>query len=209
MTLRLVETALDGAGQAGAETEVVDLARFRINECKGCGACYKTGRCPQDDDFGYVMDRIASADGVVLGSPAYFDSVTPRMITLMDRMSDAIHCQLLRGRYGCSVCTTGSGGESRVIGYMNDFLIACGASVTGGTGVAVGSDPGAIDRAAEAAHTMGRDLAAAIREKRACSDQAGRHRVIVNWLRRRVVANKELWAHDYFYWAQQGWLLSE
>ncbi|OPY28925.1 MAG: Iron-sulfur flavoprotein [Methanocella sp. PtaU1.Bin125] len=209
MTLRLVETALEGARQAGAEVEVVDLASLRIHDCKGCGACYKTGRCPQDDDFGYVMGRIAAADGVVLGSPAYFDSVTPRMMTLMDRMSDAIHCQRLRGRYGCSVCPAGTGGEGRVVGYMNGFLVACGASVTGGTGAALGSDPGAIDRAAEAAHAMGMDLAAAIREKRVYPDQADRHRAIMKWLRCRIVANKEPWAHDYFYWAQQGWLLSD
>lgn len=207
-TLRLVEAALEGARQAGAAVEIVDIAKLRINDCKDCGICHRKGRCEQDDDYCYVLDRIAGSDGIVLGSPAYFDSVTARMKTLMDRMSDVIHCQQLRGKYGFSVCTTGSSGEDRVINYMNDFLITCGACVTGGAGAAIGRDPHAIDRAAEMAHTMGTDLVAAIREKRAYPDQADRHRVVMKWLGERIVANKKSWAHDYFYWAQQGWIQS-
>ncbi len=205
-TLRLMEAVLGGAGQAGAEAEIVDITKLRINYCKGCGTCYSKGRCGQDDDFGYVLDKIAGSDGIVLGSPAYFDSVTAQMKTLMDRMSDVIHCRQLIGKYGFSVCTTGSSGEDLVINYMNDFLIMCGAFVTGGVGAAVSTDPRPMDKAAKAARAMGKDLAAAIREKRAYPEQEASQREIRIHLGERIRANKECWAYDYLYWAQRGWL---
>ena len=170
----------------GLSVEIVDITKLRINYCKGCGTCYGKGRCGQDDDFCYVMDRIAGSDGIVLGSPAYFDSVTAQMKTLMDRMSDVIHCQQLRGKYGCSVCTTGSSGEGLVISYMNDFLIMCGAFVTGGTGAAIGNDTHSLDCATVAAHAMGKDLVAAIQEKRTYADQADRQQENRKRLRGRI-----------------------
>jgi multimeric flavodoxin WrbA len=205
-TLRLIEAALAGAGQAGAEVEIIDITKLQINYCKGCGTCYSKGRCGQDDDFCYVLDKITDSDGIVLGSPAYFDSVTAQMKTLMDRMSDAIHCQQLSGKYGFAVCTTGSSGEGPVTNYMNDFLIMCGAFVTGGVGAAVGIDPCSMDRASKTAYAMGKDLVIAVREKRAYPEQEDRQRKIRKWLRERILANKEPWAHDYFYWTQQGWI---
>ncbi len=205
-TLRLVEAALAGAEDDGASVKIVDITKLRINYCKGCGTCYGKGRCGQDDDFSYILDRIAGSDGIVLGSPAYFDSVTAQTKTLMDRMSDVIHCQRLRGKYGCSVCTTGSSGEDLVINYMNDFIIMCGAFVTGGTGAAIGNDMQSIDIAIAAAHAMGKDLVAAIREKRVYPEQEDRQQQIRKRLRSRIVANKESWAYDYFYWERQGWI---
>ncbi|MGA9139561.1 MAG: flavodoxin family protein [Methanocella sp.] len=203
-TLRLMESALAGASQAGAAVEIIDITKLRINYCRGCGTCYSKGVCMQDDDYSYVLDKIAGSDGIVLGSPAYFDSVTAQMKTLMDRMSDVIHCQQLSGKYGFAVCTTGSSGESRVIDYMSDFLVMCGAFATGGVGAAIGSDSRSLDRAADSAHAMGKDLVAAIREKRTYPEQEDRQRKVRKWLREKILANKDSWAHDYFYWTQQG-----
>ena len=57
-TLQLVKSVLKGAESEGAETELVDLYKLRIEYCTGCGACYATGECPQLDDFEELFDRI-------------------------------------------------------------------------------------------------------------------------------------------------------
>jgi len=54
-----------------------------------------------------IFGKIMNADGVVLGAPNYINSVPAPMKALFERLSDAIHCQMLTGRFGCSVCTTG------------------------------------------------------------------------------------------------------
>jgi multimeric flavodoxin WrbA len=205
-TLRLMEAAIEGASQAGAETEIIDITKLRINFCKGCGACYNHGKCEQDDDFSYVMDKMLKADGIVLGSPSYMDSVTGQMKTLMDRMSDAIHCHQFSGKYGMSVCTTGSSGAELVVNYMNTFLINCGATVIGGATAAVGQKPGSINEAMETAYLMGKDLVAAIREQRTYPEQEAIHKKYREMFGESIKANKEKWAHDYLHWVQRGWV---
>ena len=47
----LVRNALAGAREAGAETSEIFLADCRIEFCRDCRACMKTGRCVINDDF--------------------------------------------------------------------------------------------------------------------------------------------------------------
>ena len=103
-TLRLVNAVLEGAKEEGAETELLDLYQQRIEFCNACGTCYATGECTLLDDFPDICNRIMDADGIVLGAPNYIDSVPAKMKALFDRMADAIHCQMLTGKFGCSVC---------------------------------------------------------------------------------------------------------
>ena len=205
-TLRLMEAAIEGASQAGATVEIIDITRLRINFCKGCGTCYNQGKCDHDDDFSYVMDKLIRSDGIIFGSPSYIDSVTGQMKTLIDRMSDVAHCQQFSGKYGMSVCTTGSSGAELVVAYMNNFLIGCGATVVGGASAAIGQKPGSINDAAEKSYLLGKDLVAAFNESRTYPMQEAVHRKNREIFGERVRANKEKWAHDYLYWVQKGWV---
>ena len=112
-TLRLTNAVLAGAKEEGAETEFIDLYTLRIEYCTACGTCYATGECTLLDDFSDLFDRIMNADGIVLGAPNYIDSVPAPMKALFDRMADAIHCQMLTGKFGCSVCTAGGPGRPK------------------------------------------------------------------------------------------------
>ena len=115
-TLRLVNAVLAGAKEEGAETELVDIYTLRIEYCTACGTCYAKGECTLPDDFPDLFDRMMNAEGIVLGAPNYVDCVPAPMKALFDRMADAIHCQMLTGKFGCSVCTAGGSGEAEVVG---------------------------------------------------------------------------------------------
>jgi multimeric flavodoxin WrbA len=91
-TLELVQAVLDGAKAAGADVELVDVCKLKIDYCNACGVCYAEGKCIHEDDFEDQYHKILECDGLVLGSPVYFRSVTAQLKTLIDRMSDAIHC---------------------------------------------------------------------------------------------------------------------
>ena len=92
-----------------------------------------------------LFGKIMNADGVVLGAPNYIDSVPAPMKALFDRLSDAIHCQMLTGKFGCSVCTAGGGGDDEVLKYMNGVLMNLGITVVGSIGVVIGRDPSALE----------------------------------------------------------------
>jgi len=68
-TRMLMRWVLAGAADAGAETELIDLADIQIEACSACESCSLTGRCVLMDDFPLLYGRLIGADGVVFGSP--------------------------------------------------------------------------------------------------------------------------------------------
>jgi len=81
----MVNNALEAARSEGAETEIVLLAENRVEPCDGCGVCSKTGKCRIDDDFENVFNKMTEAEGLILASPSYYESMTPHMKALIDR----------------------------------------------------------------------------------------------------------------------------
>ncbi len=79
---------LVGLRHEGAQTEVILLNGKKIERCRGCFTCYaKTpGRCVQDDDMPALMERIRSAEMMVLGTPVYIDGMTALAKTFVDRL---------------------------------------------------------------------------------------------------------------------------
>ena len=208
-TLRLVKAVLAGAREEGAETTLVDLYTLRIEYCTACGSCYATGDCPLMDDFPDLFNEILDADGIVLGSPNYIDSVTAPLKAVFDRMADAIHCQMLTGKFGCSVCTAGGSHQDDVVAYMNHALTNLGATAIGGVGVAVGWDPTALERAENEAFALGKKLAESIRGEHRYPEQEEVHRQRRDYFRRLVTANRDLWRHEYDWYVSMGWIKEE
>ena len=75
-TRKLASFVLEGAAEAGAETEMIDLADLRITPCTDCEGCRITGTCVFEDDVPELLSRMREADGIVFGSPVYIDNVT-------------------------------------------------------------------------------------------------------------------------------------
>ena len=203
-TLRLVKAVLAGAGDAGAETELVDVCTLDIQYCTGCGVCYERGDCVHDDDFAALHEMMLASDGIVLGSPNYINSVTAQMKALFDRMADSIHCQLFSGKYGCSVCTAGGSKADEVADYMNGVLLTLGASTAGRVGVVLGTDPDTLVLAERRAYDLGKVLAAAIEANVAYPLQEEMHREMRERMKALVQRNKNRWHHEYQYWERAG-----
>ena len=82
----MVEAFLKGAQEAGAETENIFLVKQKIKPCTGCYDCTKQGRCTiEGDDFDEILEKIRTAEGLILGSPVYLSSVVPQMMALLGR----------------------------------------------------------------------------------------------------------------------------
>ena len=60
------------------------------------------------------------------------------MKVFFDRLADAIHYQVLAGKFGCSVATTYESGGDGVISYLNHVLNYLGIISVGGISVATG-----------------------------------------------------------------------
>jgi multimeric flavodoxin WrbA len=203
-TLQLVKSVLGGAESEGAKTELVDLYKLNIEYCTGCGTCYATGECPLIDDFEVLFDKMLNSDGIVLGAPNYIDSVPAPMKALFDRLSDAIHCQMLTGKFGCSVSTAGGGGTDEVLKYMNGVLMNLGINVVGYIGAVIGRDPSALEKSLEPSQNLGKKLVQSIRGEIKYPDQDEFHRQRTEYFCQLAKFNKERFAHDYDWYVQKG-----
>ncbi len=203
-TLQLVKSVIKGAESEGADVELIDLYKLQIEYCTGCGACYATGECPQIDDFEELFDRILNSDGIVFGAPNYINSVPAPMKAFFDRLSDVVHCQMLAGKFGCSVSTAGGNKADVVVDYMNSVLTNMGVTVVGGLGVVMGGDPEAPQQAAGTAEELGKDLVKSIRGEITYPDQEELHRQNTEYFCQLVKSNKEKFAHDYDWYVRMG-----
>ena len=88
VTDSLLQTFLDGAESAGAQTETVYVANQKIKYCVGCFSCWfkHPGKCIHDDDMLMIRKKIKAADIIVFGCPVYFDGFTAQMKTMLDRL---------------------------------------------------------------------------------------------------------------------------
>jgi multimeric flavodoxin WrbA len=205
-TRRLVQFVLDGAAEAGAETEMIDLCDLRVVPCTACDACSLNGICINDDDVPGLVDRMKSADGIVFASPVYIDNVSGQMKVFFDRLADAIHYQLLAGKYGCSVATTHTSGGDEVVAYQNHVLNYLAVVCVGGISVATGGESDKVDSGEAEARALGRKLADAIAHGFADPRQEEEISGNRGFFRDMVVENRDIRADDYGRWVRLGWI---
>jgi len=203
-TRRLVEAVLNGAKAAGAEVELVDVCDLKIEYCNACQVCFKTGSCVHEDDFQRLYEKILAADGMVWGSPNYFRSVTAQMKTLIDRMADAVHCQLLSGKYCCSVATGGSNYE-QVTTYLDGLMLHFGAFVTESVGAQMAMGPETLEAAEKKAFDLGKALAEDVSTKRDYIEQRKFHEEHRKYFMKLVKMHEKDWEHEYEYWSRLNW----
>jgi multimeric flavodoxin WrbA len=66
--------------------EILRLMDLHIEPCKGCYSCMKPQKkCPRDDDLGFLLQKIAEADGVILSSPVYHWGMNIGVGKILDR----------------------------------------------------------------------------------------------------------------------------
>ena len=90
-TAKLLENALEGAASTGAETEMVHLYDLEYQGCTSCFSCKliggkSYGKCALMDGLTPVLEKIRSADALILGSPIYVGTATGEMRSFLERL---------------------------------------------------------------------------------------------------------------------------
>ena len=81
----LLEQALAGAREAGAEVEKIVLSKKKISGCLDCAKCNESGVCAIQDDMPKIQKKILEADAIVHSVPLYFWAMTSQMKAYLDR----------------------------------------------------------------------------------------------------------------------------
>lgn len=82
----LCDRLLQGAQEAGHQTEKIFLGEKKVGVCTACDYCRShNGQCAQKDDMAEILDKMVKADVLVLASPVYFYSINAQMKAVIDR----------------------------------------------------------------------------------------------------------------------------
>ncbi|MBI1810503.1 MAG: flavodoxin family protein [Nitrospirae bacterium] len=94
---------VEGAKDAGADVEVIDVAQLKSknNGCIACLGCQKSDKfeCAVDDEMKPVLAKIPDNDVVVFATPVYFFGPSAQLKLLMDRMYSLIKLDPEKGNY--------------------------------------------------------------------------------------------------------------
>lgn len=81
----LVDQVLRGAEEAGGRAEKVILSEMKVQPCRACDACHRTGQCVIDDDMAALLEKMKLSRVWVLGTPVYWWGPTAQMKAYIDR----------------------------------------------------------------------------------------------------------------------------
>ncbi len=81
----LLDAALAGAKEMGAEVEKVVVSEVKVSPCREIYACLKDGNCAIKDDMQWLYEKLLQADHVVFASPIFFYGLTSQAKAIVDR----------------------------------------------------------------------------------------------------------------------------
>ncbi len=148
-----LKQALDAAGEQGATTELISIAKMDIRGCLHCNWCLRKQEegqpCNQHDDMYEIYPRVLAADGLLLATPVYFTRLSGYMAVMLDRFRCLGHGnhyhRALKGKVGGALVVSwyrNTGTETALLSIVGAFL--AGGMVVVPPGLGLGSPMGAV-----------------------------------------------------------------
>lgn len=160
-TALLLNTVLTELAAEGIEGELYQLAGKPLPGCIACYKCFqnKDKRCAVTrDGMNECIDKMLSADGILLGSPTYFADVSASMKALIERsgMVARANGNMFRRKAGAGVVAVRRAGAIHVFSSLNHFFLISEMVVPGSSywNLGRGREPGEVKNDEEGMQTM-------------------------------------------------------
>jgi multimeric flavodoxin WrbA len=160
-TAVLLHRVLQVLEKEGIETELFQMAGQPIHGCTACGICrkVKNKQCKiVNDNVNTYIEKMAEADGIILGSPTYFSMMTPEMKALIDRAGFVArgNNHLFKRKVGAAVVAVRRTGAMPTFDAINHFFLISQMIVPGSSywNVGFGLNKGDVEKDEEAMQTM-------------------------------------------------------
>ena len=160
-TVILLDQALKGAQQEGAEVELYSLSGKKIEPCDGCGDCMETGKCHIQDDMQQLYPRMLAADGIIFGTPVYFYNMASQAKTVIDRtMPLGGPERSLANKVGGVVAVAGSLGLGNAVKDLYFYIVTRYMIPANYVAAYAGpeGDVKKLEKGMQAAHDLGRQM---------------------------------------------------
>ena len=165
-TARALKEVADTLVAEGIETETVWIGKKPVRGCVACGQCRAkgNGRCVFNDDIANnIIERLESADGIVIGSPTYYGQPNGAFLAVWQRVCFAGGAHV-KAKPAASVAVCRRGGSTAAYQCMNmPFeMLNCPLVTSQYWNVVFGRDEGECEKDTEGMQTMrtlGRNMA--------------------------------------------------
>jgi len=81
----LVQSVLDGAKDSGAKVTKIYLNDLKIKPCQACSVHPAPKYCIYNDGMTKLYRLFESVDGIILGTPAYYETISSQTKLMIDR----------------------------------------------------------------------------------------------------------------------------
>lgn len=160
-TFLLIKEMFKVLEKEGIECELVQIGGKLIRGCQACGKCreFQNTKCIFDDDIvNESIQRMLKADGIIIGSPTYFASMTTETKAFIDRVGYVTRGNgtLLKHKVGAAVTVARRGGAINVFQSINNFFLISEMMVPGSSywNMGIGREIGEVHDDEEAMKTM-------------------------------------------------------
>ncbi|HBY57501.1 MAG TPA: hypothetical protein DEG96_06540 [Candidatus Atribacteria bacterium] len=135
------------------ETEIITLANKKIEHCRACDNCKRTRKCPINDNLVEIMEKMITAQGIILACPIYSFNITPLMQDLITRGNRYFHIlaksvikddfnnpgftyknipySALKGKVGAAITVARRAGGGMALWNLNNFMLVNEMQVVG------------------------------------------------------------------------------
>lgn len=104
------------------ETEIIQMGGAAVRDCIACGRCAELGKCVFNDDFANVLiEKAATADGFVFGSPVYYSHPTGQIQAVLDRAFYAGKKNFMR-KPATAIVSARRGGTTASFDVLNKYF---------------------------------------------------------------------------------------
>ena len=126
-TEHLLQHVLTTIKGEGISTELIQIGGKKVHGCTACGKCFESQdqKCVIDNDFvNGCIEKMAAADGILIGSPTYFADVSTETKALIDRAGfvGMANGGLYARKVGAAVVAVRRAGGIHVFDTINHFF---------------------------------------------------------------------------------------
>jgi len=140
-TADLLNLALATLKEKSVETELIQLANFKVSPCQGCNyQClyHEKKDCPIRDDVPKIWRKLLAADGLIYGVPVYSGTI-PALLKILFERSQALNFERsLKKPQIVGVIILGTYGHLNVLGALAPSIMYYPMSKPIGYALAIG-----------------------------------------------------------------------
>ncbi|HWI54689.1 MAG TPA: flavodoxin family protein [Desulfobacteria bacterium] len=135
-TVNLLNAALDAAAGLGCDTRILHVSEalkgLTTPFCNNCSPVC-AGICAKGHNLGEAYDLLRKADGLIIGSPVYFGTVSAQLKGFWDKSRVLRKEKALLNVIGGAVAVGASrfGGQETTVKAIHDMMLVQGMTVIG------------------------------------------------------------------------------